>query len=174
MGRKKFIWLAHPNHSVIERRQSRNSSTAGRNMDAGTEGEITGECCLQACSLRLAQPAFFYIPRPPADGSIDKPPTSIINEDNSLQTCLLAHLREALSHCDPLFPDDSFFCHIDDKNKKLSVLQVKEYQKSEGEETERDVMVCWRNSRKLGICFMGGLEEEQKIPLERLRNVAQL
>lgn len=130
-------------------------------MAAGTEGEIAGGCCLQACSLWLAQPTFFYIPRPPADGSIDKsPPTSIINKENSLQTSLLADLREALSHCNPLCPDYSGFCHFDNNNKKLSVLQVTEYRKREGEEAERDVMVCWRSSRKLGICFMEGLEEE--------------
>lgn len=30
-----------------------------RNLEAGTEAETTGECCLLACSLGRAQPGFY-------------------------------------------------------------------------------------------------------------------
>lgn len=36
------------------------TETQGRNMEPGTKTEVMGECCLLACSLRLAQPAFLY------------------------------------------------------------------------------------------------------------------
>lgn len=155
LGRKRFLWLTHPhpNHSLLSR-EAKAETPAWQEYGCRNWRRDRGGCCWQACSLWLVQPTFFHIPRPSADGSIDKPPTSINNKENSLQMCPLADLREALSHCNPLFPDYSWFCHIDNNNKKLSVLQVKEYQKSEGEETEKDVMMCWRNSRKLGICFM--------------------
>jgi hypothetical protein len=86
-------------------------------MDAEIKAKITEECCLLACSPWLAQSAFLYIPGPPAEGSIGKPPTSIIDEENSVHTCLQANLREAFSHCSLLFPDDSCFYQVGNKKK---------------------------------------------------------
>lgn len=39
-----------------------------RNLESGTDTEAMEECCLLVCSPQLAQPAFLYYPRPPAQG----------------------------------------------------------------------------------------------------------
>lgn len=60
--------------------------TQGRTIEAGSETEAMEDHCLLSCSLRLAQPAFLEHPGPPDHSDLGSP-TSIINQEDTPQTC---------------------------------------------------------------------------------------
>lgn len=94
--RKWLIWFTHPVHGQLLRDIQR--ETQGRNSEAGIDAEARKECCFLVHSPWLAQFAFFIHPRNiyPGYSSIHSglgPSISIINRENSPQTCLQAGHR---------------------------------------------------------------------------------
>jgi hypothetical protein len=68
------------------------AGTQSRELEAGTDKEAIGECCLLTCSSWLAQPTFLYNSRAPQSNDTTHrgldPPTSIINQENVPQDFL--------------------------------------------------------------------------------------
>jgi hypothetical protein len=69
--------------------------TQSMNLEAKTGAETIEECCLLGCSHGLLNLFFFpttqaHMPRGGTTHSGLDPPTSIINQENSTQTCLRA------------------------------------------------------------------------------------
>ena len=96
LGSKGFISTDRLG-SVIQGSQDKSSS---RNMEVGADAETLEEYCLLAFFPWLAQPTNL-----PRDGTIHSrlgPPTSISCQENSLQTCPWASLRN--SSIEILFP----------------------------------------------------------------------
>jgi len=66
----------------------------GRSLEAGRDAEAMEECCLLACSLGLALPAFLCNSGPYAQGW-HHAYQSLIENKNASQTCLKANNMEA-------------------------------------------------------------------------------
>ena len=77
-GEKRIYYtLQLSGHTPSPREAS--AGTQGRNLDAETEAEAKGGCCLQACSPWVATT---YLPKDGTTPSGPGLPTSIINQEN--------------------------------------------------------------------------------------------
>lgn len=80
------MWLTYPLKEY-------KIGTQGMNLEWGAEAEAMEGNCILPCSLWFAWPVFLYYSGPSAQGGY--PPTvggaltSVINLENSLQTCLV-------------------------------------------------------------------------------------
>ena len=103
-----FLLITCRLYSITEGSQS-------RNLKAGTEAEDREEHCSLACSPWLAQPAFSSLSRitfselSTVYNKLD-PLTSIINQENALQTCPLAYLMKAFFSNERALPQMTQAC----------------------------------------------------------------
>ena len=113
-GRKSVFWLSYHSLSL---REFGAETQIEQDRETRADTQIMEGCCLLACSSRLAQPAFLYIPITTCSEMallIVHSALHVNHESRRCPTDLPAgNLMEAFSQLRFLSPDDSISCQID-------------------------------------------------------------
>lgn len=111
---KKIIYFTLQLSGHTPSPKEASAGTQGRNLDAETEAEAKGGCCLQACSPWVATT---YLPKDGTTPSGPGLPTSIINQENINQDLSIGNLMEAFPQLLFFFLDTSSLGHLDKINQ---------------------------------------------------------
>ena len=113
------VWFTLLRHGPLLEEFRAGTQTACRNLEAEADAEAMEGCCLQSCSLWLAQPAFLENPGPPTQGwqypqQRTRPHSSLTMKTFYRFVCLQPDRMEAFLACKiPSSQMTTALCQVD-------------------------------------------------------------